>query len=285
MNAAPVAAANRRFSKIVRSSIGARPWRSISTNSGSSTTPAIRPPITTGSFQPLMPPLETPSVEPGQAGDERRGAEDVEPAVGVAPGELVEHAVPPGGAEQRERHVEPEHPVPRDRDERAAEHRPEHEPDRGDHRVRPHREAELLARERVGDERGGVGEQERGADALEDPPQDQLGAVLGEAGAERGEREGDEAADVGLLAAEEIGQPARGEHEHGRGDHVGEDHPHEAEQRRVERALEVGQGDDQRARVDGRQQHARGWCRRAPTTCSGRAPRRFRICFSRQRQV
>ncbi len=64
MNAAPVAAANRRFSKIVRSSIGARPWRSISTNSGSSTTPAIRPPITTGSFQPLIPPLETPSVSP-----------------------------------------------------------------------------------------------------------------------------------------------------------------------------------------------------------------------------
>ena len=193
--------------------------------------------------------------EPGEAGHERRGAEEVEPAVGVAPGELVQHAVAPGGAEQRERHVEPEHPVPRDRDERAAEHRPEHEPDRGDHRVRPHRQAELLARERVGDERGGVGEQERGADALEDPPQDQLGAVLGEAGAQRGEREDDEAADVGLLAAEQVGQPARGEHEHGRGDHVGEDHPHEAEQRRVQRALEVGQGDDQRARVDGREQH------------------------------
>ena len=50
---------------------------------------------------------------------------------------------------------------------------------------------------------------------------------VGEAGAERGEREDDEAADVGLLAAEQVGQPARGEHEHGRGDHVGEDHPHE----------------------------------------------------------
>ena len=269
MNAAPVAAANRRFSKIVRSSIGARPWRSMSTNSGSSTTPAIRPPITTGSFQPLIPPLETPSVSPVRPATNVVGAEDVEPAVGVAPGELVEHAVAPGGAEQRERHVEPEHPVPRDRDERAAEHRPEHEPDRGDHRVRPHREPELLARERVGDERGGVGEQERGADALEDPPQDQLGAVLGEAGAQRGEREDDEAADVGLLAAEEVGEPARGEHEHGRGDHVGEDHPHEAEQRRVERALEVGQGDDQRARVDGRQQHAQAGAGERPPLVVG----------------
>ena len=97
----------------------------------------------------------------------------------------------------------------RDRDERAAEHRPEHEADRGDHRVRAHREAELLAREGVRDERGGVGEQERGADALQDPPQDQLRAVGREAGAERGRGEHEEAADVGVLAAEQVGQPAR----------------------------------------------------------------------------
>ena len=38
MNAAPVAAANRRFLKIVRSSIGARGARSMSTKSGSRTT-------------------------------------------------------------------------------------------------------------------------------------------------------------------------------------------------------------------------------------------------------
>ena len=47
MNAAPVAAANRRFLKIERSSIGARPRRSIRMKSGSSTTPVLRAPITT----------------------------------------------------------------------------------------------------------------------------------------------------------------------------------------------------------------------------------------------
>ena len=134
----------------------------------------------------------------GEAGDERRGAEQVEPAVRIPAGELVQHGPPPGGAGERERDVEPEHPVPGDRDERAAEHRPEHEPDRGDHGVRPHGEAELLAREGVRDQRGGVGEQERGADALDDAPQDQLGAALREARAQRREREHDDAADVGL---------------------------------------------------------------------------------------
>ena len=64
MNAAPVAAANSRFSKIERSSIGARWWRSISTNTGSSTTPATMPPIVHGSVQPFRPPRESPNTSP-----------------------------------------------------------------------------------------------------------------------------------------------------------------------------------------------------------------------------
>ena len=124
--------------------------------------------------------------------------------------------------------------------------------------------AELLTRERVGDDRGGVREQERTADALEDPPQDELRPVPGEPGAERREREHQEAADVGVLAAELVRQPARAQHEHGRGDHVDEDHPDELEQARVEAALEVGQGDDQRPRVDRRQQHPQARAGQSP---------------------
>jgi hypothetical protein len=74
--------------------------------------------------------------------------------------------------------------------------------------------------------------------------------------AQRRGREDDEAGDVGLLVPEEVGEAAGGEHEHGRGDHVGEDHPDELEDRRAQGALEVRQGDDQRARVDRRHQHA-----------------------------
>ena len=64
MNAAPVAAANSRFSKIVRSSIGARWCLSISTKIGSSTTPTTIPPIVSGSVQPLSPPRESPKTSP-----------------------------------------------------------------------------------------------------------------------------------------------------------------------------------------------------------------------------
>src|SRR5262249_21640763 len=110
-------------------------------------------------------------------------------------------------------------------------------------------------RKSVGDQRRRVGEKQRTADSLDDPPEDQLGAVRGEPGTERGGGEEEEAADVGLLAAEEVREAPRGQHKHGRGDHVGEDHPDQLEQGRAEGALEVRQGDDQGAGVDRREQH------------------------------
>jgi hypothetical protein len=116
-----------------------------------------------------------PQDQAGQADDEAAGAHEVEPADAVRLRQLAQDESAPSDPRKGERDVEPEHPVPGDRDEHAAEHRPEHEPDRRDHRVGAHRQPELLARERVRHERGGVGEQERSANALKDPPQDQLG--------------------------------------------------------------------------------------------------------------
>ena len=162
------------------------------------------------------------------------------------------------------RDVEPEDPRPVDRDERAAEYRPDDEPDRGDHRVRPHREAELLLRERVGDERGRVREQERAADALQDAPEDELRPAAGEAGAERRRREDEKAEHVRVLAAEQVGEPSRRQHEDGRDDHVDEDDPDELQQRRVQAALEVRERDDERARVDGGEQHPQAGAREHP---------------------
>ena len=56
----------------------------------------------------------------------------------------------------------------------AAEYRSHDQPDRGDHRIGAHRQAELAAREGVGDARARVREDQRPADALDDRPQDQL---------------------------------------------------------------------------------------------------------------
>ena len=61
------------------------------------------------------------------------------------------------------------------------------------------------------------------------------------------------------------GRTAAGaEHQHGRGDHVDEDHPHQLQQARVQAPLEIGQRDDQRARVDRRQQHPEAGARERP---------------------
>jgi hypothetical protein len=196
-----------------------------------------------------------PVDEPGQPDHEGEGAEQVEAADRVAAGQLAQDEGAPGGAGQGQRHVEPENPVPGDRYEGTAKHRPEHQADRRDHRVGSHRQPELLAREGVGHQGGPVGEDEGAADALEDAPGDQLGAAGREAGAQRGHPEDDEGADEGALAAEQVREPAGGEDQHCRGDHVGEDHPDELEQGRAERALQVGQGDDQRAGVGCHQQH------------------------------
>ena len=194
MNAAPLAAANRRFRRSTRSSIGAAPAALDHDEQRQQDRAATSPTITTGSSQPLMPPRETPSTRPVSPATKVAVPSRSRPRFASRLGELVEHARAPERPGERERDVEPEHPLPGDRDQRAAEHRAEDEADGGDHRVGPHRQAELLARERVGDERGRVGEQERAADPLQDPPQQQLGAAAREAGAERGEREDSEAA-------------------------------------------------------------------------------------------
>jgi hypothetical protein len=116
----------------------------------------------------------------------------------------------------------------------------------------------------VGDDRRRVGEQERAADALNDPPQDELGPVAGESGTERGQCEQDEPQDIGLLAPELIREPAGAQHQHGRGDHVDEDHPHQLQQAGVKAPLQIRQSDDQRPGVDRRQQHPEARARQGP---------------------
>ncbi len=112
--------------------------------------------------------------EPGEPHDERDGAERVEAAHLVGLGQLAQDQRTPGRAGQRQRHVEPEDPVPGDLHERAAENRTEHEADGGDHRVGAHSQSELLLGKGVGDKSGSVGEQERRANPLQHPPADQL---------------------------------------------------------------------------------------------------------------
>ena len=102
-------------------------------------------PITIGWLQPLRLPLEiaktravsptTKVAVPVRSSPRSSLCPDISCSTSQA------HAEPISA----ERDVEPEDPGPADRDERAAEHRADDEPDRRDHDVRPHREAELPA--------------------------------------------------------------------------------------------------------------------------------------------
>jgi hypothetical protein len=203
--------------------------------------------------QPAARDAENEAGQPEHEGDR---AEHVISAHAVRFCELAQDEAAPGGAEQGERDVEPEDPVPGDRHERTAEDRSEHEADGRDHRVAAHRKAELLLGKGVGDEGGGVGEDERGTDPLEDAPEDEDRRIRREAGAEGGYGEQDEPAHVCALAPEQVAETPGAQHEDGRGDEIGEDHPDERQEARVERALEVGQGDDERAGIGGRKEHS-----------------------------
>ena len=189
MKAAPVAAANSRLRKIERSSIGALPRCSIRTKSGSST-PETSEAADHQRCRPSRRCRRARSRRRARSGRRRRsGSRRRSRPRTLSRAESSRRiSAAQARAGQGQRHVEPEDPVPGDRDQGAAEHRAEDEADRGDHRVGPHRQPQLLAREGVGDQGRAVGEDEGAADPLQDPPEDQLGAVGGEAGAERGER-------------------------------------------------------------------------------------------------
>ena len=93
-----------------------------------------------------------------------------------------------------------------------------------------------------------------------------VGARVGQARAERGEREQRQAGDVEALAAELVAEPPGGQQQHRAGDHVGEDHPDQAQQRDAQLALDVGQGDQEACRCSPWPGTGRGWSPRAPTT-------------------
>ncbi len=108
--------------------------------------------------------------------DEADGEGDVAEPVDLGLGAMaavLELEVGPHGPEQADRHGDEKHEPPGHRGEHAAEHEAEERPgDGGDH-VDAEGEATLLGREGVGQDGRGVGEQERGPDALHDAHADQ----------------------------------------------------------------------------------------------------------------
>jgi hypothetical protein len=186
----------------------------------------------------------------------------------TAPGaDLAQPPARPDGAEEPERDRDEEDQPPRDRREQPAEHEPEELAADPDDVVDPEGEPALVGRERVGEDRRGVGDQERRADPLHDPEDDQpVGPRPAAHPVDRQEqrRDGvdDEAERVHAHAPVEVAQAAEADDQHARHDEEAEDHPEEVEavaglQRiEVDAAEDVGHGDQDDRRVDGREQHA-----------------------------
>ena len=163
-----------------------------------------RPPITTGSSQPEMPPLRDAEHEPGEAGDERRACRARSSPRSVsrlrqlaqdAASPRARRRAPSGTLNQKTQCQEID-------DQRAAEHRP-------DARARPRRPSCSCPSPAPSCSRGKASVTSAAALANRNAPpmpwtiRHRISSVplAGEAGAERGEREDDEAADVGAACA------------------------------------------------------------------------------------
>ena len=206
-----------------------------------------------------------------QADGERDVAGPVDRRV-LARADLPQLQVRPDGAEDAERDRDEEDQAPVDRRQDAADDEADEEAADPDDIGDPEREPALVGGERVGEDRGGVGEQERGADALHDAEDDQpVGARTPvqpvDRQEERRDGEHEEAERVHAHAPVQVAEPAEADDEDARHDEEAEDHPEEVEAvargERVEpdAAEDVGHRDEHDRGVDRREQHREGGVR------------------------
>ncbi len=160
-----------------------------------------------------------PDQDEDEAGRERDVAEPVDLGRCAHP-PLLELRVGEEGAEDPEGHRDQEDEVPLDRRQHAAEDEPDERTGDGRRVVDAQTQAPLISGERVGDDGRGVGEEHGAADALADAHGDEPdgGRRAGEPGHGQKERErgeDDEAEVEDLDPAEDVADPAEGDHQHG----------------------------------------------------------------------
>jgi hypothetical protein len=148
-----------------------------------------------------------------------------------------------GGADA-DRHVDEEHPAPRElRGQHAAEDRADRTARAGDRAPHAERLGQADPGERRHDDGERGGREGRTADALDGSGDGQFGRVLGEAAEQARPGEDGDADQVQAAAPVEVGGTAAEEQEPGEGEHVGVDHPLEARGAVVEVPADRGQGD------------------------------------------
>jgi hypothetical protein len=113
-----------------------------------------------------------PAYRPTPAETERDHPERVKPLAGPFT-VVVEHPQRPDDRQHPRRHVDPEDPPPRDvGHDQPAEHDAQHRPDRPAESGEPVGPAAALARVQIGDHGAAVSHDQRTANALHDPEND-----------------------------------------------------------------------------------------------------------------
>ena len=230
--------------------------------------------------------------DPDHDRDQAHGERDVAPPVDprlAARAQVDELAVGPDRPEHADRHGHDEHEPPLDRREDPAEHEADERP--GDRRdaVDAEREAALVARERVGEDRAEF------ANSIappipcttphaDHPDRGRAAAHPRDRQQDRAEREHGEAEVVHPHAPVDVAEAAEAHDEHRRDDEEAQDHPQQVvgvaggERVDVDAAEDVRQGDQQDRRVHGRHQDAERRVREGdPLVAVGGGGRRHRV--------
>ncbi len=201
-----------------------------------------------------------------QADTEGQDARPVESAR-RADAEFPQRPDAPDGAENADRHTDPEDRLPVPLGEEPADEQTEEGARDGGHHVDAERHAALVRRKRVGQDRRRRRHQHRAADALHDPPADQPQRATAEVERIEGQRDGsdgedDEAEVVDAHPAEHVAESAERDDENRRDDQVAHQHPqqvtHVARRQWIEAdaAEDGGKRDEHDRGVDGGQQRA-----------------------------
>ncbi len=184
--------------------------------------------------------------------DQPRGEGEVAPPVDRGMSwltALLELEVRPDSADQTDRHRDQEYEPPIDRRQHATEHESDEHAADADDVVDAKRHAALVLGERVGDDRRGIGQQERRADALDDAEDDQVGRTLAAAQPvdrqhQRGDRVDHEAGVVHSHAAVHVAETPQADDQHAGDDKESEDHPQQVEAVRRRQRVQMDPAED-----------------------------------------
>ncbi len=204
--------------------------------------------------------------ERGEAHREDDVAGPVELALVLDP-DLVQRLERPDGADDPDRHADEEDGSPVDGRQEPADDQSDERAGDGRDLVDAERHAALVGGERVGEDRGRVGEEHGAADALDQPPDDEphgsCAALVGVEGeSDRPDGEDDEPGVVDADAPVHVAEAAEGHDQHRGDEHVAHEHPQQVadvargEGVQVDALEDGGQRDDDDRRVDDGHEHA-----------------------------